>query len=229
MIVPIPVMFGDIAENMFKYGNMKAKEANEKWLKSLEKKFVEAFDKNDFNIVTFEPLTYGVKCFVASRKYPNLYASIEISEYNITNDVVFRYYVNKNKWNDMHINIINLMIMFGITNEPKKTKRWNLFRKKKTNDFTFTIDHFWETFDCMMRLCGITPIPYKFKYESDNIILDIGKEDAEKWFPNGNESVIYRADKSGIRHSEISLDNIQRKLLQMFKTNIAGNASNIKQ
>lgn len=229
MIVPIPVMYGDIGEAMFRYGEMKAKESNREWLKSLEKKFVKAFDKNDFNIMTFEPLTYGVKCFVTSRKYPNLYASIEITEDNITNDVVFRYYVNEKKWNDMHIDITKLMMMFGITNESEKPKRWNLFRKKKADAHTFTIDQFWETFDCMIRLCDTTPIPYKFKYESDNLILDIGKDDAENWFPNGNESVIYWADKDTIRHSEISLDNTQRTLLQMFKTDFAGNASNIKQ
>lgn len=157
MIVPIPVMYGGIGEAMFRYGEMKAKESNREWLKSLEKKFVEAFDKNDFNIVTLEPFTYGVKCFVASRKYPNLYASIEITEDNITNDVVFRYYVNEKKWNDMHIDIIKLMMMFGITNESVKPKKWNLFRKKKADVPIFTIDQFWETFDCMMRLCDTTP------------------------------------------------------------------------
>ncbi len=129
----------------------------------------------------------------------------------------------------MHIDITKLMMMFGITNESVKPKRWNLFRKKKADAPIFTIDQFWETFDCMMRLCDTTPIPYKFKYESDSLILDIGKNDAENWFSNGNESVIYWDDKDTIRHSKINLDNTQRTLLQMFKTDFAGKASNIKQ
>lgn len=90
------LFFDDI--NWDRVNRAQAKELIEKEFKRVNKEIPNLLLQSE--IFNFIPLSYegdcGYSCYLSLKKYPNVYAVFEYDPTNITNDVVFRYYIDEN-------------------------------------------------------------------------------------------------------------------------------------
>jgi len=171
VIAPVvyPYLYGNLFDGWARMGELKAKEANEQWHKSLKSKFIERFNALGFNIIAMDSLSYGARCFVASRKYPNLYSSFEVSLDNVTNSVTWKCYLKERHWSTFDVSLTNLLSMLGMMSKvTKKVGLFGLFRKEVSPEPLMSLEQFYETAEMSFKEIGVTPTPYKFIYEDNN-------------------------------------------------------------
>ena len=84
--------------NWDRINRAQAKELIEKEFKRANKEIPNLLLQSE--IFNFIPLSYegdcGYSCYLSLKKYPNVYAVFEYDPTNITNDAVFRYYIDEN-------------------------------------------------------------------------------------------------------------------------------------
>lgn len=202
VIAPVvyPYLYGNLFDGWARMGELKAKEANEQWHKSLKSKFIERFNALGFNIIAMNSLSYGARCFVASRKYPNLYSSFEVSLDNVTNSVTWKCYLKERHWSTFDVSLTNLLSMLGMM--PKVTKKvglFGLFRKEVLPEPLMSLEQFYETAEMSFKGIGVTPTPYKFIYEDNND--DEIHEELDRntnWFSDHNEMLHFTVGKGEI-------------------------------
>ena len=89
------LFFDDI--NWDRINHAQAKELIEKEFKRANKEIPNLLLQSE--IFNFIPLSYegdcGYTCYLGLKKYPNIYAVFEYNPTNITNDVVFQYYIDE--------------------------------------------------------------------------------------------------------------------------------------
>lgn len=203
VIAPVvyPYLYGNLFDGLARTGELKAKEANEQWLKSLKSKFIERFNALGFNIIAMDSLSYGARCFVASRKYPNLYSSFEVSLDNVTNSVTWKCYLKERHWSTFDVSLINLLSMLGMmpNKVTKKVGLFGLFRKEVSSAPLMSLEQFYETAEMSSKEIGVTPTPYKFIYEDNND--DEIHEELDRntnWFSDHNEMLHFTVGKGDI-------------------------------
>lgn len=178
-------VIGNLADWLSRKGEDECAELCNRNLGTLKTRLVRGFDSLGFNVIAIESHYVGVKCFAASRKYPNLYTTFEISKGYVDSSVKWRFYVNGNKFSDFEISLNNILCMLGIL--ANRVSYWRGPFRRRRECPIFTEDMFWEIAESAMSASGMKLVPYTFRYEDvDGVVgKDLPKD--TDWFVGTTE------------------------------------------
>lgn len=204
-----------------------ARESNEKYFKYAEEVLLDKIRATGlFNIFSFQPLGLGVKCYLTSRKYPNVYAMFELSENNITNQITFECYIHEKKLVRFDVSLIQFLSMVGFHGPKIKWKWWEkLFlgcRDAKPSEPLVSIKQFEDLMERAIQNQGYRLEPFKFHLEYSTRVYDWDVEEAKKYSEHP-EVLLYTLSKPTENHPvpdvvqhKIRYDQRQWFLLQNF-------------
>ena len=221
MPVIAPIIYpywGDGLSVLFKINEQKNKDEYRKWLQSLKTVVAERFDELGYNSITIDNLDYGVSCFAASRKYPNLHTSFSISETQTTPMVEWKYYINEHRWCMFEVSMLQMMSVLGLTAKRSHKKHWWNIRREEHS--IMTNDMFNQAIEQCFAAYNVNPKPYKFHYGYGG--LDIYLDKNKDIFGGKDEGYFFENIGGRIVKNLITLDNTQQKLLFMFNNDIVG-------